>query len=70
MLILPEILMIIFEWIIFISDLTVLCVDQVVAAASEGPVHSVTRLTAGTLLYSLIETLLFEEIYISSITGI
>ena len=43
-------------------DLTVLFVDQVVTAPTEGPVDSDTRLRTGVALVGLIETYFFEEI--------
>ena len=42
-------------------DLTVFRVDQVVTAASEGPVDSVTGLRAGQLLRGQIDTNISEE---------
>ena len=43
-------------------DLTVLFVDQVVTAATEGPVVSVTRLRAGKDVVGRIDASFFEEI--------
>ena len=43
-------------------DLTVLFVDQVVTAATEGPVVSVTRLRARVEAVGLIDAVFFEEI--------
>ena len=43
-------------------DLTVLFVDQVVTAPTEGPVDSDTRLRTGVALVDLIETSFLEKI--------
>ena len=47
-----------------LDSLTVLFVDQIIAAAVEGPVDSVTRLGAGVVVdvVGRIDTSLFEEI--------
>ena len=42
-------------------SLTVFCVDQVVTAPTEGPVHSLTRLGAGEWLGGQIDARFFEE---------
>ena len=42
-------------------DLTVLFVDQVVTAATEGPVVSVTRLRTGIDVVGRIDAVFFEE---------
>ena len=44
-------------------DLTVLFVDQVVTAATEGPVDSVTKFRAGIDVIGHIDAGVFEEIY-------
>ena len=48
-------------------DLTVLFVDQVVTAATEGPVDSVTRLRAGIDVVGHIDAVFFEEISVVTI---
>ena len=50
-------------------DLTVLFVDQVVTAATEGPVDSVTRLRAGINLIGLIDAGVLEEIFFVTSLG-
>ena len=52
-----------------LDSLTVLFVDQVIAAAVEGPVDSVTRLGAGVVVdvVGRIDTPLFEEISVFSL---
>ena len=50
-------------------DLTVLFVDQVVTAATEGPVDSVTRLRTGINVIGLIDAGVLEEIFFVTLLG-
>ena len=50
-------------------DLTVLFVDQVVTAATEGPVDSVTRLRTGINVIGLIDAGVLEEIFFVTFLG-
>ena len=50
-------------------DLTVLFVDQVVTAATEGPVDSVTRIRTGINVIRLIDAGVLEEIFFVTFLG-
>ena len=50
-------------------NLTVLFVDQVVTAATEGPVNSVARLRTGINVIGLIDAGVLEEIFFVTFLG-